>query len=251
MLRLFELIRTTSSAASVALLVVMNLIPLAGVLWWGWNVYSLLVLYWIENGIIGVINVPKILRAEGEVLATGPQLRVNGALARSRGAIVAFFVMHYGIFWIGHGIFVFLFPLFVGMGSMFGSFGPGFEPSFGPDGTPVIPSLVPPAADPGLRFDVIALGAVALAISHGASYVLNYIGRGEYRTASPLGQTFAPYPRLVALHLTILFGAFASIALGSPVGAVAVLVAIKIIVDLALHLAERRRAAGRVTATAA
>ena len=34
-----------------------NLVPLVGVLFLGWNVYTLLVLYWAENGIVGALNV--------------------------------------------------------------------------------------------------------------------------------------------------------------------------------------------------
>jgi len=45
MTRLPGLFRVTSSATAVVLLIAFNLVPLAGVLWWGWNVYTLLILY--------------------------------------------------------------------------------------------------------------------------------------------------------------------------------------------------------------
>ena len=51
---------------------------------------------------------------------------------------------------------------------------------------------------------------------------------------------FAPYGRLVILHLTILLGAFAIMVIGAPVGAVAVLVALKTAMDLGFHLREHR-----------
>ena len=51
---------------------------------------------------------------------------------------------------------------------------------------------------------------------------------------------FAPYRRLIALHLTIIFGALAIIVTGAPVAAVAILVAVKTILDIGLHLAEHR-----------
>jgi hypothetical protein len=44
----------------------------------------------------------------------------------------------------------------------------------------------------------------------------------------------------VALHITIIFGAFAVMLTGAPAAAVAVLVAIKTAIDLSLHLAEHR-----------
>ena len=34
-----------------------------------------------------------------------------------RGAIAGFFVLHYGIFWFVHGVFVLTMPLFAGIGS--------------------------------------------------------------------------------------------------------------------------------------
>jgi hypothetical protein len=240
--RLVELFRVTSSTTAVVLLVAFNLVPLAGVLWWGWNVYTLLVLYWLENGIIGALNIAKILRAEGAFGTGIATFRLNGQVSNSRKAMVGFFLMHYGIFWAVHGIFVFLLPLFIGLGSFASDAVDGFPPTVRPDGSVDIDAFFPRSEDPGLRWDVIGVGAIGLVISHTASYFLNFIGRGEYRRISPVAQTMAPYARVIVLHLTILLGAFVSVALGSPVGAVAVLVVVKTIIDLALHLAEHRRA---------
>jgi Family of unknown function (DUF6498) len=63
---------------------------------------------------------------------------------------------------------------------------------------------------------------------------------GEYRRVTPAGLMFAPYRRLVALHLTIIFGAIAVLLTGAPATAVAILVAVKTAIDLGLHLAEHR-----------
>jgi hypothetical protein len=51
----------------------------------------------------------------------------------------------------------------------------------------------------------------------------------------------APYGRLVILHLTIILGAMATGWLGSPVGALLVLVGLKTVLDLYFHLREHRR----------
>ena len=48
---------------SAAVLVAVNLVPLVGVAFWGWSLMLILVLYWIESGIVGAINVLKIARA--------------------------------------------------------------------------------------------------------------------------------------------------------------------------------------------
>ncbi|HLO36765.1 MAG TPA: DUF6498-containing protein, partial [Candidatus Deferrimicrobium sp.] len=57
--RSVRLARAASSTTSIVLLVGFNLLPLAGVIFWRWNVATLLVLYWVENGIVGALNVPK------------------------------------------------------------------------------------------------------------------------------------------------------------------------------------------------
>ena len=53
---------------------------------------------------------------------------------------------------------------------------------------------------------------------------------------------FAPYGRLVVLHVTILVGAVFISVTGAPEAAIVVLVLLKIALDLGLHLAEHRDA---------
>ncbi len=38
-----------------------NLLPLAGVLFWGWSTVEILTTYWFETLVIGILNIPKIL----------------------------------------------------------------------------------------------------------------------------------------------------------------------------------------------
>jgi hypothetical protein len=98
--------------------------------------------------------------------------------------------------------------------------------------------VIPSAGFRGPDMTAVAWGALGLAISHGASFVFNFVGRKEYLRVSPGSQMFAPYGRLVILHLAIILGAFVSITIGSPIGALIVLVILKTIVDLTLHLRE-------------
>ena len=81
---------------------------------------------------------------------------------------------------------------------------------------------------------------VGLFISHGVSYVFNYIGRGEYLRTTAAAQMFAPYGRLVVMHVTVIIGAMAISVTGAPAAAIVVLVLLKIALDLGLHLAEHR-----------
>ena len=219
--RLLRLYRVTSSALAALLLIVVNLVPLAGAMWWGWDLMAILALYWVENGIVGAFNVLKILRAEGTVLGL-PRVRLNGRPIGSlgRAPLAVFFLVHYGGFWLGHGAFVLIFlPLITSSGlSGVSPFGPG--PDWG----------------------VVAVGALGLAISHGTSFWLNYVGRGEYLSVSPAQLFLAPYGRLVILHLTIILGAMVSVWIGSPVGSLLLLVALKPALDLFFHLREHRQA---------
>ena len=219
--RIIAWYRLGSSAGAVVALVVANLIPLVGVLFLAWDVWYVLIVYWLENGVVGVINVLKMSRAEGSSAADGVTLNSRPAANAGKAILVPFFVVHYGLFWLVHGIFVLTLPLTTGL------FEPGFDP-FAPQSS----TDVEPAA--------IVLAVIALAVSHGVSFWWNFLRGGEYRTVSPARQMFAPYGRLVALHLTIILGAMAIIATGAPAAAVAVLVAFKSLLDLGFHLAEHR-----------
>jgi hypothetical protein len=241
----------SSSTTSVVVLVAFNLLPLAGVLFWGWSVATILVLYWVENGIVGALNVPKMLLASAPEPGVIAQGRIDRVAMASKIGQVGFYLVHYGIFWFVHGIFVFTLPMFIGLGSAAGD--PGFfEPgAFDPGGFPV-PGVV--SGDGSVVFlgiersgpDLGAVGwaALGLAISHGVSFVVNFVGRREYLRVTTAQQMFAPYGRLVILHVTIILGAILSLSIGSPVGAIVVLVILKTVVDLGFHLREHGRAIG-------
>jgi hypothetical protein len=214
--RILAWYRVGSSFGAVAALVIANLIPLVGVVFFGWSVWNILVIYWLENGIVGVINALKMSAATGEQ-ATGfaASLRINGqpATSMSKLGLIPFFAVHYGIFWFVHGIFVLTLPAFL-----------------------ILASETPMTLDPG----PVLFAAVGLAVSHGLSFWWNFLRGGEYRRTTPAALMFTPYRRLIALHLTIIFGAMAVMFTGAPAAAVAILVGVKTLFDLGLHLAEHR-----------
>ena len=198
-----------------------NLVPLVGVLAFGWTLHSLLIVYWLESGIVGASYVAKILRAEGaDDPADLPSMSFNDTpvsafVDRTRPAIARFFVGHYGVFWAVHGLFVFL----------FGGFVPG--------------GLAP--AEPV----AVATAAVGLVASHAYSYRANYVGEREYERVGPVTLMVEPYRRVIVLHLTIVLGAFAVGAIGSPIGALLVMIVLKTGIDLRAHLREHERARAR------
>ena len=232
-----------SSLGAVVALVVANAIPLVGVVFFGWDVWTILIVYWVENGIVGFYNVLKMWLAEG-VDDAQAQTKINGRpiQGQAKGFLIPFFLVHYGIFWVVHGVFVLSLSTFASLGA-----DPGGVTIL-PGAITIVPGAIPdagvaPSAASGPDPGAIAFAAVALFIGHGASFLFNYVGRREYLRVSAAGQMFAPYGRLVIMHLTILLGAFAIMVIGAPVGAVAVLVALKTAMDLGFHLREHRSVA--------
>jgi hypothetical protein len=224
---------------AVTALVAVNLVPLAGVLLLGWRLSDLMLLYWLENGIIGGFTVLKILTSRAPADAPGPARgEMVVALTHRLGAVAtaAFFAVHYGIFWTVHGVFVWF---FFGPGAgLFGGAWPGPGLAGGPfGGPPIVVETVGPAVGGGF-----ALALLSLVVSHGTSYVVNYLGRGEDRSLSPLALMQQPYGRVVVLHVTILFGGFLAMFLGQPLLSLVLLVALKTYVDVQAHLREHGRA---------
>ncbi len=231
---LYALRAGVSAPLAIALLLIANAIPLVGVVFLGWDLFAILVLYWIESGIVGALNIAKMAMAGTGKMPANVTVRGGNmtSLTGMKAFAIPFFVMHYGIFWVVHGVFV----LF-GLPLMTGAFGGGgFSGSLG---SPL---------DAFRSLPLVALGAVGLTASHLVSFLVNYIGRREYERTNPISQMLAPYARVFVLHFTIVLGAVVVGLLGSPIALLLILVAVKTLIDLGLHLAEHLRLArGRGT----
>ena len=46
---------------SVLVLLLANLVPLAGVVFFGWSVFPVMLLFWLENVVVGVFHVLKLV----------------------------------------------------------------------------------------------------------------------------------------------------------------------------------------------
>lgn len=204
--------------ASLAALVVVNLLPLLAVLLFDWDVASLMVLYWSENLVIGFYTIVKMLTVSP-----------LGGLGSS-----LFFLIHYGGFCAVHGVFIM--ALLVD-----GDFSPLPE-----DPWPlflVFPQLLLNVAGQVLGQappEWLATFA-ALVISHGISFAMNFL-YGPEREQMGIKQLMgAPYGRIVVLHVAIILGGFAVMALGQPVFMLMVLILLKLGMDVALHLRQHRK----------
>ena len=190
--------------APAVALVAANVLPLIGVGAFGWSLADVMVLYWAESAVIAFYTVLKICIV-GKL----------GALAA-----VPFFVGHFGGFMAVHFLFV------------YGFFVRGFEAL----------SAEPSAVD-GLLAIFVPLWPALLgfAVSHGASFVANFVRGGEYNGLTVSEVMAAPYKRIVVMHLTIIFGGWLVMAFGTPVAALVLLVLIKTGADLRAHTKEHSK----------
>jgi hypothetical protein len=234
--------------------VVENLAPLVGVLFFGWSVAPVMVVYWVENGLKGLETAARMILFPGPG-SVGPGqpigLSIRDSLrtlsrqlnAESPGTegtptspesapimqlpiaarlgVSAFFLVHFGIFWVVHGIFVF--ALFVGNGPFGGFDRPGST---------------------GLPTGQVALAAGLIAAAVVASILRDAIRPAGRSSLSALSLVGLAYGRMVALHVALILGGFGLMMLGSPTPALILLIVLKTAAELgASRLADRTRSA--------
>lgn len=187
------------------------MVPVAGVFLLGWDVSAILFLYWAENVVIGIFNLVKMKTARGQAVKSRYRVNSRPAQDTKRTGLMLFFLVHYGMFTLGHGVFVV---------ALFG-----------------IPSVA---------LSWMGLSLLLMFVSHGVSYFYNFIGRGEYLRLSYQDLFIQPYARIVVMHITIILGGFFVNSLGAPPAALLVMVVLKTGIDIVAHLRERRKSLKRV-----
>ncbi|MGA2240436.1 MAG: DUF6498-containing protein [Verrucomicrobiota bacterium] len=196
---------------SVIALLLANLVPVAGVFIFHWEVFPLMFLFWSENVIIGVFNVLKMLCAAPK----------NPTEWAGKSFNIPFFCVHYGMFTFIHGVIII---------KIFG----------GGSGFPNVGTFLRIARENHLEWAI--LGFV---ISHGISFATNFLYSGEYKRTGASGLFLQPYARVIVLHVTIIFGGILMMFLNSPKAGLFLLVALKTVIDLLGHFNERTKFAER------
>lgn len=211
-----EMKQRQSKPTSVIALIVVNLFPIFGVIYWGWELFPIMLLYWSENVIIGFYNVLRMI-------ACSPKPKV-GWFAKL--FLIPFFIIHYGGFTIGHGAVIVTF---------FGQ--PYFEGVSGPR----LEILWQIVRQYGLPYAMLSIF-----LSHGYSFVMNFLRKGEYKQVTLQRLMMRPYGRIVILHVTLIFGAFIIEILKSPLIVLLLFILLKIMIDLWAHMREHRFKGKRV-----
>ena len=179
---------------ALLLLVALNLVPLVGVLYWGWQSFELIFLYWMENVVIGAFTLARMV-------VRPYQHPVDWAFPV---LLAPFFTFHYGMFtWI-HGSFVVLL--------------------FGPENLKSLDLL--PVVGEMLSLPHMLTALAALAAIQGLDWLRDVRQQG-FGSGSVRSLMAAPYRRIVVLHLTILAAGVALATLNEPTTGLIILVLLK------------------------
>ncbi len=170
-----------------------DLFPILGVVMWGWSAVPLVLLYWMENIIAGVMTLPRLVMSGASY----------GAVGLFAGLVMSvFFVFHYGLFCAVHGTFL---MVFVAMGN--GTLA---------DQSMImmdIPAMFTFAMGSGLHLEYFIYAIIAFQV---LVFFWEFVIKGEWKDTNPMAEMFAPYSRIVVLHFAIFAGAGALFLLGQP-----------------------------------
>jgi len=190
-----------ANLCTLAAIVIGNLVPAVGVVGFDWDVGAVLSLFWLENLIVGFFTVWKMRLALGDAGEFTP--RWEGDIRPDK-----FFLIHYGGFTLAHGLFVIL----------------------------VCVSLHRPESARELVDELAALwsslliGSLALLAEHAAAFYFDYVQNEPFKRTTAEKEMFKPYPRLMALHGSLLVGA---VVFHSFSWMVLLLVALHLVIDVA------------------
>ena len=206
-----------------AALIAANLVVAAVTLYRGWGYYEIIIVYWFEAMIIGGYNVARMIMVGLAGNPFGKLIDAGDVVTRLFLLVIAlgFFVVKFGGFALGTGLLVAAVPAFLGQVHEAGA-------------REIWHGLHAVAGG-------VAIGIAVLFISHGISFVMNYLVRREYENANLFVLLFWPYVRmslvLTALAAGLVFAALIPALDTSSVFGVAV-VLVKTAADLVMHQVE-------------
>lgn len=200
---------------SVLGIVAANLVPLVMALLGFWGVGEILLLYWLETGVVGVFTVLRVLFAAAPVpyrrpltmqrLKTAPSSETIPLVLAEWGIIgrlllSLFFSFPYGMLLALQGLVLYVFLAVVG-----------------PYGWPL----------PAVKWGVLALFG-----SHALVFLTDYLAGGEYRSAKGEECVQAPFHRLAIIQVVLGCGGWASNSFGHTAYVMGVFVLVKLVMEL-------------------
>lgn len=207
------------NASSIILLVLSNLIPVVGVIFWHWSIFPIVYIYFLETIVIGIYGFIKILMAQGvdytiergfvaDILLSQffPGLNSGSSKLAVLGAYFICLIFYITLLFIL--CLVVLTPR---------NFAQSWESSY---------------------FIAIA----GFIVSHGVSFWQNFIKNKEYVFAVPYTQMTQPFDRVMVMILVFSAGAFIVYRINNVSTIfILALIFIKIIFDIIWHQQEHAR----------
>jgi hypothetical protein len=177
------------------IIIASNLLPIFGLLFLGWSMGSVMILYWVENIMVGFFTLLKMIFADEQA-----------GMWLVRLPAMLFFCVHFGGFCAVHLIFILVL----------------FMPQFHqPLNLQAIPAVF---------LDLLVglwLPILGMFISYSISFYQHYLGDGVYQRVTIYNLMAEPYPRIIPMHFGLILAGFFVVALGSPIGVVILLVLLK------------------------
>ncbi|MBU1178710.1 hypothetical protein KJ903_05905 [Patescibacteria group bacterium] len=202
--------------ASILFLVGANCLPLGGVLFLGWDIPTVLFVYWLESMIIWLFSAIKLF------------------MAGYKSGVMIYGAM---MFTITYPILLYVFFLVIRATVMMMS-GDTITAANNPYSSSVIDQVIYLFTN---FSGSIIFSVISLLTSHTYSFCTNFLKKKEYK--SDRHQTFsdliyAPYKRVVTMYVTLLGGSILVVVFSAPQAFIAVLVIMKTLADILAHMVE-------------
>ncbi|OYN97098.1 hypothetical protein CGZ96_12590 [Enemella evansiae] len=212
-----------SVLGALLLSLVANVATLIGVVYFGWPPGNVFLLFWIENVIVGLTTIVKIVTARGRGSDGGTGLFQSGNYTAGSVASAIFFCLHYGLFCLIHLVFTGILAYRLGI---------------------------------DLTWLMLGLPTVLIAVRYTIELITNWFGAGVRDRVTPGQPMVVAYTRIVVLQVAVILGSgvgglderlgwftkWLPQGLNSPeVAMVILLLGLKTIVDLGTTIFATRR----------
>lgn len=189
---------------SVLVLIIVHLIPLYGVFVLGWQADNLLTLYWLESGVIGIVTIIKLIRAETYCAFQKAKAQGKSDVYFEGIEGIVGFLLSYGVLWSSFGIILFI----------------------------LIESDMPRNY---LDISVYKWNLIAIVLGQIISFKLDFLDNSEY-TVEPEYIKKTGFVRIVVLLTAFILGGF----WGDSTFLLILLIALRIIVDVVNQIIDKR-----------
>ncbi len=193
----------------------------AGIFFLGWSASSILLAYFFETIIIGIIHIVKMLTVTYAGQAQKESGRNKKEYKEPPLSLVIFFIMHYFFFLFVQSVF--LFSFMQGGDS-------GIKKAFH-----VVGNYMQVLERPDVQQAVLAIILMNVILA-----IRNFFLPGKYHQYTVKEMLFQPYLRIFIQQFVVILGGF-FLLFGGSTGAAVVLILLRLFIDLCLQAAAQRQ----------